>query len=126
MDFRAAQQRRVDAGAVFEQQRERQYGQMALDGQIGEARFYRVCRVEQAFGRQADTLRCAGAARGVGDLGRSRRQFDWRDGTLQPVQIAVGARRFEADGETRLRLNLVAQAQDGRQTLVGEAVVAVN
>lgn len=39
---------------------------------------------------------------------------------------AVVADRFEADGETRLRLNLVAQAQDGRQTLVGEAVVAVN
>lgn len=39
---------------------------------------------------------------------------------------AVVVERFEAEGETRLRLNLVAQAQDGRQTLVGEAVVAVN
>lgn len=38
---------------------------------------------------------------------------------------AVVADRFEEDGETRLRLNLVAQTQDGRQTLVGEAVVAV-
>lgn len=32
--------------------------------------------------------------------------------------------RFEADGETRLRINLVAAAQDGRQTLLGEAIVA--
>lgn len=39
---------------------------------------------------------------------------------------AVVADRFEEDGETRVRLNLVAHAQDGRQTLVGEAVVAVN
>lgn len=35
------------------------------------------------------------------------------------------AERFEADGETRLRIHVQAQAQDGRQTLVGEAVVAV-
>lgn len=34
--------------------------------------------------------------------------------------------RFEEEGETRLRINLVAQAQDGRQTLLGEAVVAVS
>jgi acyl dehydratase len=33
--------------------------------------------------------------------------------------------RFEAEGETRLRINVVAEAQDGRQTLLGEAVVAV-
>ncbi|WP_066112091.1 MaoC/PaaZ C-terminal domain-containing protein [Blastomonas sp. CCH2-E1] len=32
--------------------------------------------------------------------------------------------RFEADGETRLRISLVAAAQDGRQTLLGEAIVA--
>lgn len=32
--------------------------------------------------------------------------------------------RFEADGETRLRIALIASAQDGRQTLLGEAVVA--
>ncbi len=34
--------------------------------------------------------------------------------------------RFEADGETRLRINLVATAQDGRQTLTGEAVISVS
>jgi hypothetical protein len=34
--------------------------------------------------------------------------------------------RFEAEGETRLRINLVAQAQDGRPTSPGEAGVAVN
>ena len=34
--------------------------------------------------------------------------------------------RFEADGETRLRIAVVAAAQDGRQTLLGEAVVAVS
>jgi len=35
------------------------------------------------------------------------------------------AERFEAEGEVRLRINVLAQTQDGRQTLVGEAVVAV-
>jgi len=35
------------------------------------------------------------------------------------------AERFEADGEVRLRIQVQAQAQDGRQTLIGEAVVAV-
>lgn len=34
--------------------------------------------------------------------------------------------RFEAEGETRLRVSLVAAAQDGRQTLLGEAVVAAS
>lgn len=34
--------------------------------------------------------------------------------------------RFEAEGETRLRVSLVAVAQDGRQTLLGEAVVAAS
>ena len=34
--------------------------------------------------------------------------------------------KFEEAGETRLRIEVVAQAQDGRQTLAGEAVVAVD
>jgi acyl dehydratase len=34
--------------------------------------------------------------------------------------------RFEEAGETRLRISVMAHAQDGRQTLAGEAVVAVN
>ncbi|MBL8651129.1 MAG: dehydratase [Sphingopyxis sp.] len=33
--------------------------------------------------------------------------------------------RFEAGGETRLRLAVVATAQDGRETLNGDAVVAL-
>ncbi|MDZ4690748.1 MaoC family dehydratase [Terricaulis sp.] len=33
--------------------------------------------------------------------------------------------RFESDGEPRVRLALVATAQDGRETLRGEAVVAL-
>lgn len=33
--------------------------------------------------------------------------------------------RFEEDGETRLRITVTATAQDGRQTLAGEAVVSV-
>ena len=33
--------------------------------------------------------------------------------------------RFEADGEPRARLKLTATAQDGRETLAGEAVVAL-
>ena len=32
---------------------------------------------------------------------------------------------FEAEGERRARIELVATAQDGRQTLLGEAVVAL-
>ncbi|MDP3737487.1 MAG: MaoC/PaaZ C-terminal domain-containing protein [Hyphomonadaceae bacterium] len=34
--------------------------------------------------------------------------------------------KFEAEGEQRLRLNLIATAQDGRETLNGHAVVAVS
>jgi len=33
--------------------------------------------------------------------------------------------RFEQDGETRVRVAVTATAQDGRQTLAGEAVVAL-
>lgn len=33
--------------------------------------------------------------------------------------------RFEADGETRVKLSVVATAQDGRETLNGDAVVAL-
>jgi acyl dehydratase len=33
--------------------------------------------------------------------------------------------RFEADGEQRVRLAVVATAQDGRETLSGDAVVAL-
>ena len=33
---------------------------------------------------------------------------------------------FQADGEQRARIELVAAAQDGRQTLLGEAVVALS
>jgi acyl dehydratase len=33
--------------------------------------------------------------------------------------------RFEADGEQRVRLTVVATAQDGRETLSGDAVVAL-
>ncbi len=38
---------------------------------------------------------------------------------------ATVTERFEADGEQRVRLALTASAQDGRETLVGDAVVAV-
>jgi acyl dehydratase len=34
--------------------------------------------------------------------------------------------RFQEDGETRVRVALVATAQDGRQTLVGEALVGIS
>ncbi len=34
--------------------------------------------------------------------------------------------RFEADGEQRMRLAVVATAQDGRETLNGDAVVALD
>jgi hypothetical protein len=34
--------------------------------------------------------------------------------------------RFEEGGESRLRIALVAETQDGRQTLLREAVVAVS
>lgn len=39
---------------------------------------------------------------------------------------AAVTERFEAEGETRVRLTLLATAQDGRQTMGGEAVVAVS
>lgn len=38
---------------------------------------------------------------------------------------AVIVERFEAEGETRLRLAVTAVAQDGRETLSGDAVVAL-
>ena len=41
-----------------------------------------------------------------------------------PVARTV-TERFEADGETRVRITPVRQAHDGRQALPGEAVVAV-
>jgi acyl dehydratase len=34
--------------------------------------------------------------------------------------------RFEADGEQRVRVAVVAMAQDGRETLIGDAVVALD
>lgn len=34
--------------------------------------------------------------------------------------------RFEENGETRLRVAITATAQDGRQTLAGEAIVAAD
>jgi acyl dehydratase len=36
------------------------------------------------------------------------------------------AERFEQDGERRVRVIIAASAQDGRQTLVGEAIVCVD
>lgn len=39
---------------------------------------------------------------------------------------ATVTERFEADGEQRLRLSVVAVAQDGRETLSGDAVVALD
>jgi len=36
------------------------------------------------------------------------------------------AERFERDGEMQVRVNVVATAQDGRQTLTGEAIVAIS
>lgn len=39
---------------------------------------------------------------------------------------ATVTERFEADGEQRVRLVVVATAQDGRETLNGDAVVALD
>lgn len=38
----------------------------------------------------------------------------------------VIAERFDVDCEARVRIDLVAKAQDGRETLVGQATVTVN
>ncbi len=63
---------------------------------------------------------------GVGRL----REFGARFVSITQVHDLITCRatileRFEADGETRLRLAVVATAQDGRETLNGDAVVAL-
>ena len=57
------------------------------------------------------------------------RGFSVRFVSVTQVHDAITCRgevieRFEQDGETRLRIAVVATAQDGRQTLTGEAIVA--
>ncbi len=64
---------------------------------------------------------------GVGRL----REFGARFVSITQVHDLITCRatileRFEADGETRLRLAVVATAQDGRETLNGDAVVALD
>ena len=36
------------------------------------------------------------------------------------------AERFDQEGEARVRVTVIATAQDGRQTLAGEAIVSIN
>ena len=54
-DLGAAQQRRVDAGDVLEQQRQRQHRQVTIDRQVGQARSDRAGGVDKpaALERQA-------------------------------------------------------------------------
>jgi acyl dehydratase len=64
---------------------------------------------------------------GVGRL----REFGARFVSVTQVHDLITCRatileRFEADGEARLRLAVVATAQDGRETLSGDAVVALD
>ncbi|MDZ4869575.1 MAG: MaoC/PaaZ C-terminal domain-containing protein [Alphaproteobacteria bacterium] len=64
---------------------------------------------------------------GVGRL----REFGARFVSVTQVHDLITCRatileRFEADGEARLRLAVVATAQDGRETLNGDAVVALD
>jgi acyl dehydratase len=63
---------------------------------------------------------------GVGRL----REFGARFVSITQVHDLITCRatileRFEVDGEARLRLAVVATAQDGRETLNGDAVVAL-
>lgn len=64
---------------------------------------------------------------GVGRL----REFGARFVSITQVHDLITCRatvteRFEADGEQRVRLAVVASAQDGRETLNGDAVVALD
>jgi acyl dehydratase len=59
------------------------------------------------------------------------REFGARFVSITQVHDLVTCRgtvteRFEADGEQRVRVAVVATAQDGRETLVGDAVVALD
>ncbi len=70
----AFEQRRVDAGDVLEQRRERQQAQVALDAERAGCLSQRP-RHRFDLGRaETHALRLPGAARGIGDLGRTRRQ----------------------------------------------------
>ncbi len=71
MDLGAAQQGRVDAGTVFEKQRQRHGDQVTLDRQVGEAKRNCGGGVNQTVGAQAGPLWRTGAARGEGNLGGS-------------------------------------------------------
>jgi acyl dehydratase len=64
---------------------------------------------------------------GIGRL----RQFGARFVSITQVHDLVTCKgtvteRFETDGEQRVRVAVVATAQDGRETLVGDAVVALD
>jgi acyl dehydratase len=64
---------------------------------------------------------------GVGRL----REFGARFVSITQVHdkvtcTATVTERFEQDGEERVRLAVVARAQDGRETLNGDAVVAIS
>jgi acyl dehydratase len=64
---------------------------------------------------------------GIGRL----REFGARFVSITQVHDLVTCKgtvteRFEADGEQRVRVAVVATAQDGRETLVGDAVVALD
>ncbi len=63
---------------------------------------------------------------GIGQL----REFGARFVSITQVHDLITCKgtvteRFEADGEARARIAVVAAAQDGRETLVGDAVVAL-
>ena len=58
------------------------------------------------------------------------REFGARFVSITQVYDAITCKativdRFEADGETRIKLSVVATAQDGRETLNGDAIVAL-
>jgi acyl dehydratase len=64
---------------------------------------------------------------GIGRL----REFGARFVSITQVHDLVTCKgtvteRFEADGEQRARVAVVATAQDGRETLIGDAVVALD
>ena len=84
MDLGTAQERRVNAGNVLQQQGLWQHGQMSFDRQVGEPRSQRLGGGHQPGCAQTNAFRRAGAARGEGNFSGPGRQFDHCGRALHP------------------------------------------
>ena len=117
MNGHTAQQWRIDAGHIFQQQGQGQHREMVLQGQIGKTFLHRMGRFAQTFSAQAGPLGRPSAARGEGNLAGSRRQSRRIDHAAHPGQTLPAASNGKTQVQGTNTLRLIGQQRIGRRLL---------